>query len=164
MHLYSIHFHFTLFFLGVFFRPFRPYKYAWKAFYLRFKAVMVVIMVARSGCTFRNIHRHFNIAYSRDSYPWLYASFLSVMTGLTRCCQSEGSHGCHLKRHNQGNGDHWWLSGTCVFLLRGVFDFAENSQGGIILTLIIALSNRSWIRGVADIVDKWLGSKITVVA
>ena len=83
MRLYSIHFHFTLFFLDVFFRPFRPYKYAWKALYLCFKAVMFVIMVARSGCTFRNIHRHFNIAYSRDSYPWLYASLLSVMTGLT---------------------------------------------------------------------------------
>ena len=77
--LYSIYFHFTLFLLDVFFRPFRPYKYAWKAFYLRFKAV-----VYHYGCTFRNIHRHFNIAYSRDSYQWLYASFLSVMTGLTR--------------------------------------------------------------------------------
>ena len=45
-----------------------------------------------------------------------------------------------------------------------MFNFAENSQGGILLTLIIALSDRSLIRGVAEIVDKNLGSKITVVA
>ena len=51
----------------------------------------------------------------------------------------------------------------CVFLLKGVFKFAENSQGGILLTLIIALSDRGCIRGVSEILDKWLGSKITVV-
>ena len=39
-------------------------------------------------------------------------------------------HGCRLKRQNQGNGFHWWLSGAYVFLLIGVFDFVENSQGG----------------------------------
>ena len=45
-----------------------------------------------------------------------------------------------------------------------MFDFAENSQGVIVLTLIIALNDRSSIRGVAEILDKLLGSKITVVA
>ena len=45
-----------------------------------------------------------------------------------------------------------------------MFDFAENSQGGNLLTLIIALSDRRRIRGVAEIVDKNLGSKITAVA
>ena len=79
------------------------------------------------------------------------------------CCQSKSSHGCRLKMHNQGNGDHRWLSGAYVSLLRGVSNFAENSQGVILLTLIIALSDRSWIRGVSEILDKWLGSKFTVV-
>ena len=45
-----------------------------------------------------------------------------------------------------------------------MFGFAENSQGVILLTLIIALSDRSSIRGVAEILDKLLGSKSTVVA
>ena len=44
-----------------------------------------------------------------------------------------------------------------------MFDFAENSQGVILLTLIIALRNCGWIRGIAEILDKLLGSKITVV-
>ena len=61
------------------------------------------------------------------------------------------------------NSDYWLLSGACVFLLRGVFDLAENSQGVILLTLIIALIDRSRICGVAEILDEWLGSKITVV-
>ena len=30
----------------------------------------------------------------------------STVTPLLLRCQSEGSHGCRLKRHNQGNGDH----------------------------------------------------------
>ena len=79
-------------------------------------------------------------------------------------CQSEGSHGCHLNRHSQGHSEHRWLSGVCVFLLRAVFDFAENTQGGNLSTLIIELSDRSWIRGIAEIVDNWHGIKITVVA
>ena len=45
-----------------------------------------------------------------------------------------------------------------------MFKFAENSQGVILLTLIIALSDRSRIRDVAEKLDKLLGSKITVVA
>ena len=92
---------------------------------------------------------------------WTAVALLSLQCRFY--CQSEGSHDCTLKRHNQGNAEHRWLSGACVFLLRGVFDFAENSQGGILLTLIIALSDCSWIRGIAEIVDKNLGSKITVV-
>ena len=44
-----------------------------------------------------------------------------------------------------------------------MFEFAENSQGVILLTLIIALSNRSGIRGVAEILDNLLGNEIMVV-
>ena len=43
-------------------------------------------------------------------------------------------HGRRLKMHNQGNGFHQWLSGACVFLLRGVLNFTEKSQGGSLLT------------------------------
>ena len=45
-----------------------------------------------------------------------------------------------------------------------MFGVAENSQGVILLTLIMVLSDCSWICCVAKILDKWLGSKITVVA
>ena len=62
------------------------------------------------------------------------------------CCRSSYRSCCHstdvawifngrrLKGQNQGNGFHRWLSGACVFLLRGVFDFLWNSQGGSLLT------------------------------
>ena len=36
--------------------------------------------------------------------------------------------GCWL-RISSVEGVHRWLAGACVFLLRGVFDFAENSEG-----------------------------------
>ena len=42
-------------------------------------------------------------------------------------------------------------------------NFAENSQGVILLTLIIESGDCSCICGVANILDKLLGSKITVV-
>ena len=71
---------------------------------------------------------------------------LSLLSICCRCCCSCCRNGITaaiapavtpgrlLKRHNQGNSFHQWLSGACVFLLRGVFDFAENSQGGSLLT------------------------------
>ena len=70
----------------------------------------------------------------------------SLLSLCFRCCRSCCSnavtdaiapavtHGCRLKRQNQGNGFHRWLSGARVLLLRGVFKFAENSQGGSLLT------------------------------
>ena len=44
-----------------------------------------------------------------------------------------------------------------------MFDFAENSQGVILLTLIIALKDSSLICCVAEILDKLIGIKIMVV-
>ena len=44
-----------------------------------------------------------------------------------------------------------------------MFNLAENNQGVILLTLIIALSDRSLIHDVGEILEKGLGSKIMVV-
>ena len=44
-----------------------------------------------------------------------------------------------------------------------MFDSVEKNQGVILLTFTIALSGRSLIHSVAEILDKLLGSKITVV-
>ena len=40
-----------------------------------------------------------------------------------------------LKRQNQGNGCHWWLSGVCVFLPIAEFNIVEKNQGGNLITL-----------------------------
>ena len=44
-------------------------------------------------------------------------------------------HGCRLKRQNQGNSCHLWLSCPCVFLPIAEFSIVENSQGGNLVTL-----------------------------
>ena len=44
-------------------------------------------------------------------------------------------HVHRLKRQNQSNSFHRWLSGACVFLPIAVLDIVENSQGGNLITL-----------------------------
>ena len=53
-------------------------------------------------------------------------------------------HGLLLKRQNQGNSCHRWLSGACVFLPIAEFDIVENSQGGNLMTLYSSIE-RSWL-------------------
>ena len=75
--------------------------------------------------------------------PWIHLT-LSALLLLLHChsrCHSTITpavawivHGYRLKRQNQCNGFHKWLSGACAFLLIAVCNIVENSQGGNLIT------------------------------
>ena len=98
-----------------------------------------------------------NIITLYSSIEWSYMSpclhhTLPMLLMLLHChsrCHSTVApavtwidHSRRLKRQNQGNFFHWWLSGVCVFLLIVVFDNVENSQVG---SLITSYSSLEWL-------------------
>ena len=79
---------------------------------------------------------------------WLHLTLplLLLLLHSNSCCHSTVAHvvawivhGHRLKRQNQSNGFHRWLSAMCVFLLIVVFDILKNSQGGNWITLYYSI-------------------------